>query len=70
MYTSDKEAIILEYIYYNDSIKQRELADKAGISLGMVNAILRRLIEKGWLMTIPREIPALSASSLCFIESL
>ena len=51
MYTSDKEAIILEHIYYDDSLKQRELADKAGISLGMVNAILKRLIEKGWLMT-------------------
>ena len=51
MYTSDKEAIILEHIYYNDSLKQRELADKAGISLGMTNAILKRLIEKGWLMT-------------------
>lgn len=51
MYTSDKEAIILKYIYYNDSLKQRELADKAGISLGMVNAILKHLIEKGWLVT-------------------
>lgn len=51
MYTSDKEAIILEHIYYNNSLKQRELADKAGISLGMTNAILKRLIEKGWLMT-------------------
>lgn len=51
MYTSDKEAIILEHIYYNDPLKQRELADKAGISLGMTNAILKRLIEKGWLMT-------------------
>lgn len=51
MYTSDKEAIILEHIYYNASLKQRELADKAGISLGMTNAILKRLIEKGWLMT-------------------
>ena len=50
MYTSDKEAIILENIYYDDSLKQRELADKAGISLGMTNAILKRLIEKGWLM--------------------
>lgn len=50
MYTSDKEAIILEYIYYNDSLKQRELADKAGISLGMVNAILKRLLEKGWIV--------------------
>ena len=51
MYTSDKEAIILEHIYYDNSLKQRELADKAGISLGMTNAILKRLIEKGWLMT-------------------
>ena len=51
MYTSDKEAIILEHIYYDDSLKQRELADKAGISLGMTNTILKRLIEKGWLMT-------------------
>lgn len=51
MYTSDKEAIILEHIYYDDSLKQRELADKAGISLGMTNVILKRLIEKGWLMT-------------------
>ena len=51
MYTSDKEAIILEHIYYDDSLKQRDLADKAGISLGMTNAILKRLIEKGWLMT-------------------
>ena len=51
MYTSDKEAVILEHIYYNDSLKQRELADKAGISLGMTNAILKRLIEKGWLVT-------------------
>ena len=50
MYTSDKEAIILEHLYYDDSQKQRELADKADISLGMVNAILKRLIEKGWLM--------------------
>lgn len=51
MYTSDKEAIILEHIYYNDSLKQRELADKAGISLGMVNAIVKRLIKKDWLIT-------------------
>lgn len=51
MYSSDKESIILEQIYYNDSQKQRELADKAGISLGMTNTILKRLVEKGWLIT-------------------
>ena len=52
MYTSDKDTVILEHIYYNDSLKQRALADKAGISLGKVNAILKRLIKKGWLMTM------------------
>ena len=51
MYTSDKEVIILEHIYYDDSLKQRDLADKAGISLGMTNIILKQLIEKGWLVT-------------------
>ena len=51
MSTLDKEAIILEHIYYNDSLKQRELADETGISLGMTNTILKRLIEKGWLTT-------------------
>lgn len=50
MFKTEKEAIILEYLYYDDSLKQRELADKAGISLGMTNAILKRLIDKGWLM--------------------
>ena len=64
MYTSDKEAIILEHIYYNDSLKQRELAGKAGISLGMTNAILKRLIEKGWLMT-----KRLNSRNICYVVS-
>ena len=50
MYTSDKEALILEYIYNNDSPKQRELAEKAGISLGLTNAIIKGLIEQGFLV--------------------
>ncbi len=64
MYTSEKEAIILEHIYYNDSLKQRELADKAGISLGMTNAILKRLIEKGWLM-----VKRLNSRNISYIVS-
>lgn len=46
---SEKEAIILEAIYKENSIKQRELAEKSGFSLGITNAILKRLIEKGFL---------------------
>ena len=64
MYTSDKEAIILEHIYNNNSLKQRELANKAGISLGMTNAILKRLIEKGWLM-----IKRLNSRSISYVVS-
>ncbi len=51
--TSEKEASILEYIYNDNSIKQRDIAEKAGISLGMANAVLKRLVEKG-LLTVKR----------------
>jgi DNA-binding MarR family transcriptional regulator len=47
----DKEYIILENIYNKqDSIRQRDLAHIAGISLGMTNAILKRLVMKGYLI--------------------
>jgi len=50
----EKEYLILENIYQtqkkNTHIHQRDLAKIAGLSLGMTNAILKRLIEKGWLM--------------------
>lgn len=47
--TSEKETSILEYIYNDNSIKQRDIAEKAGISLGMTNAVLRTLEERGFL---------------------
>ena len=48
---SDRELETLEYIYSNqDHVKQRDLADIAGVSLGMINAIIKRLARKGWLM--------------------
>lgn len=46
---SEKETSILEYIYNDNSIKQRDIAEKAGISLGMTNAVLRNLEERGFL---------------------
>lgn len=47
---SEKELAILEKIHKSkDSIKQRDLAKIAGLSLGMTNVILKRLVEKGFL---------------------
>ena len=49
--TTEKELEILEHIHlHKDTITQRHLARIAGLSLGMTNAILKRLMEKGWLM--------------------
>ena len=47
---SEKEIQILENIKNNDSkVKQRDLAEIIGLSLGMTNSILKRLVKKGWL---------------------
>ncbi|HEQ72280.1 MAG TPA: winged helix-turn-helix transcriptional regulator [Spirochaetia bacterium] len=44
----DREITILENIYNNkEQVRQRDLAHVTGISLGMTNAILKRLITKG-----------------------
>lgn len=40
-------------------ITQRELASRAGLSLGMTNALLRRFAEKGWV-----KLTRLSAKSI------
>ncbi|MBW1897143.1 MAG: winged helix-turn-helix transcriptional regulator [Deltaproteobacteria bacterium] len=47
---------ILEEIEKNDSLSQRELARKLDISLGLVNAFIKRLAHKGYfkITTIPR----------------
>jgi DNA-binding MarR family transcriptional regulator len=45
---TEKELQILESIYSDpDHVRQRELADVVGLSLGMTNAILKRLARKG-----------------------
>lgn len=54
MTQDNKEIIILENIYQSSSgIRQRDLAEIAGLSLGMTNVILKRLALKG-LLTIKR----------------
>lgn len=48
--TQEKELEILENIYNNqDSVRQRDLAKIVGLSLGMTNSILKRLVKRGWL---------------------
>jgi len=48
----EQEIEVLENIYHNHSkVKQRDLARIVGLSLGMTNAIIKRLIKKGWLKT-------------------
>ena len=50
MKTDDREFEILEHIYENpENIHQRDLARIVGLSLGMTNAILKRLAQKGLL---------------------
>lgn len=49
----DTEYIILENIYDSAEqkypLRQRDLAQIAGASLGMTNSILKRLAQKGWI---------------------
>ena len=50
MQASHKEIEVLESIYHSsENIRQRDLAHVAGMSLGMTNAILKRLAGKGWI---------------------
>ncbi|MDC7222667.1 MAG: winged helix-turn-helix transcriptional regulator [Spirochaetales bacterium] len=47
----EKETIILEQLSQNkEPVKQRELAQIAGLSLGMTNGLLKRMADKGFLL--------------------
>jgi DNA-binding MarR family transcriptional regulator len=52
-YLSDTEYLILEKVYDSSEnqspLRQRDLAQVAGTSLGMTNVILKRLARKGWI---------------------
>ena len=59
----DPELAVLESLYScgrkADGLTQRQLAREAGISLGLVNALLKRCAEKGWVLlrkASPRQI--------------
>jgi DNA-binding PadR family transcriptional regulator len=51
---TDAELTILENLYdsarRSAPLRQRQLANAAGASLGMTNAILKRLAQKGWIV--------------------
>ncbi|MCX8130808.1 MAG: winged helix-turn-helix transcriptional regulator [Clostridia bacterium] len=43
----DKEYEILQYISMDKNVTQRKIAEKAGLSLGAANILIKRLIKKG-----------------------
>jgi DNA-binding MarR family transcriptional regulator len=45
----DKEIEILSHIVRTEQVRQRDLSHVIGMSLGMTNAILKRLARKGYL---------------------
>jgi DNA-binding MarR family transcriptional regulator len=47
--TYDHELDVLSQIHHNQKMKQRDIAHAIGLSLGMTNAILRRLAGKGFI---------------------
>jgi len=47
--THDHELDVLSQIHHNQKVKQRDIAHAIGLSLGMTNAILRRLASKGFI---------------------
>jgi len=46
---SEKELQVIDELSHTGRITQREISDKLGISLGMVNIILKRLVNKGYV---------------------
>jgi len=50
MYSTDKELEILQHINRETGVHQRDLARIVGLSLGMTNAIVKRLAQKGYLL--------------------
>lgn len=47
--TTDKETVVLDSIFHKPSISQRELAKMTGVSLGLVNVILRKFVSTGYI---------------------
>ncbi|HOV64876.1 MAG TPA: winged helix-turn-helix transcriptional regulator, partial [Spirochaetia bacterium] len=50
MISQEKEIEILKNIHDPPgSIRQRELSEIVGLTLGMTNTILKRFVQKGWI---------------------
>lgn len=47
--SNDKELSLMSELSESPALGQRDLAAKTGVSLGMVNTLLQRLIKKGWV---------------------
>jgi DNA-binding MarR family transcriptional regulator len=47
--TNDHEYDVLAHIHQHEQVKQRDIAGAIGLSLGMTNAILKRLAGKGFI---------------------
>jgi len=45
----DNEVLILEELEKNSEITQRDLSEKTGLSLGMVNLLLKKFVKKGFV---------------------
>ncbi len=48
---TEKETLILGQILQKTSISQRELAKKTSLSLGLINGILKKLANNGYIQT-------------------
>jgi DNA-binding MarR family transcriptional regulator len=62
---NDNELSVLQTIRESETaayrLTQREIARRTGISLGMINTLLRRLAGRGWVM-----LTRISAKSVCY----
>ena len=44
-----KEISVLNYLYENQDVTQRDIADHVGMSLGGVNILLKKMVAAGLL---------------------
>jgi DNA-binding Lrp family transcriptional regulator len=47
-----RELNLLQELEKNPVVSQRELSEKLGIALGVTNACLRRMVQKGWIQVM------------------
>jgi DNA-binding PadR family transcriptional regulator len=62
---NDNELSVLQTIHESEGtaqrLTQREISRRTGISLGMINILLRRLADRGWVM-----LTRVSAKTMCY----